>query len=176
MNIKVTPGVSMAEALPKIDAVFKKVIPSAPFDYKFADEEYALKFAMEERIGKLAAVFAGLAILISCLGLLGLSSFTAEQRTKEIGIRKVVGASVFNLCGLLSKDFVKLVVISSIISIPISYFALDYWLQNYTYRTEMSWWIFASAIAGAVSITLLTVSYQTIKAARMNPVESLRSE
>src|SRR5688572_21575769 len=106
INIRINPQTSAAKALPAIEAVFKKIIPSAPFDYKFADQEYALKFVAEERVGKLASVFAVLAIFISCLGLFGLASFLAEQRTKEIGIRKVVGASVFNLWKMLSKDFV----------------------------------------------------------------------
>ena len=146
------------------------------FDYKFADQEYALKFAAEERIGKLAAVFATLAILISCLGLFGLASFIAAQRTKEIGIRKVVGASVFNLWKMLSKDFVILVIIASIIAVPIGWYLLSNWLQSYSYRTEITWWVFVIAVAGAVLITLLTVSYQAVKAAMMNPVNSLKSE
>ncbi|RRB00015.1 FtsX-like permease family protein [Larkinella rosea] len=176
INIRINPAMSPAEALPKIEAVFKKIIPSAPFDYQFADQEYALKFAAEERIGKLAGVFAGLAIFISCLGLFGLASFMAEQRTKEIGVRKVLGASVLNLWGLLSKDFVLLVLIGFGIATPIAYYSLSDWLQNYQYRTEISWWIFAASGAGALAITLLTVSFQSIKAALVNPVKSLRSE
>ncbi|GAB3905285.1 ABC transporter permease [Larkinella knui] len=176
INIRIHPNVSTAVALPKIEAVFRKLVPNAPFDYKFADQEYALKFAAEERIGKLAGFFAGLAIFISCLGLFGLASFTAEQRTKEIGVRKVLGASVFNLWRLLSKDFVKLVVIAFGIATPIAWYSLATWLQNFQYRTEISWWIFAVSGAGALAITLLTVSFQSIKAALMNPVKSLRSE
>jgi putative ABC transport system permease protein len=176
VNLRINPDASIAAALPKIKAVFKKVIPSAPFDYKFADQEYALKFAVEERVGKLATVFAVLAILISCLGLFGLASFVAEQRTKEIGIRKVVGASVFNLWKMLSKDFVVLVVISCLIAIPIAYYFLTAWLQQYEYRTKISWWIFAATSLAALVITLLTVSYQAVKAALMKPVNSLRSE
>jgi ABC-type antimicrobial peptide transport system permease subunit len=176
INIRINPQTSTAEALPKIEAVFKKIVPSAPFDYKFADQEYALKFAAEERVGQLATVFAILAILISCLGLFGLASFVAEQRTKEIGIRKVVGASVFNLWKMLSKDFVVLVVISCFIAILPSYYLLAAWLKNYEYRTEISWWIFALTFVVSLIITLLTVSYQAVKAAMMNPVKSLRSE
>lgn len=176
INIKINPAVSSSEAIPKIASVFKEVVPSVPFDYTFADQEYALKFATEERIGKLATVFAVLAILISSLGLFGLASYVAEQRTKEIGIRKVVGASIFDLWGMLSKDFVALVLISSGIAIPIAYSFLSQWLLNYEYRTEIYWWIFVFVGAGAVIITLLTVSYQAIKAAMMNPVKSLRSE
>ncbi|WP_461042048.1 permease prefix domain 2-containing transporter [Spirosoma harenae] len=176
INIKINPTVSASEALPKIEAVFKKLIPSAPFEYQFADQEYALKFAAEERIGKLAGFFAILAIFISCLGLFGLASYVAEQRTKEIGVRKVLGASVLNLWSLLSKEFVLLVVIAFAISTPIAWYSLDNWLQKYNYRTELSWWIFAASGIGALLITLLTVSFQSIKAALVNPVKSLRSE
>lgn len=176
INIKIKPQVSTAESLPVIESVFRKIVPSVPFDYKFADEEYRAKFAAEERIGRLTSVFASLAILISCLGLFGLASFVAEQRTKEIGIRKVVGASVFSLWKMLSKDFVVLVVISCIISIPIAYYFLSDWLQKYDYKTEISLWVFSISGLGAITITLLTVSYQAIKAALMSPVNSLRSE
>ncbi|MVM33803.1 FtsX-like permease family protein [Spirosoma sp. HMF4905] len=176
INIRLNPNVSVAEALPNLEAVFKKLVPSAPFDYKFADQEYARKFAKEERISDLAFVFTILAIFISCLGLFGLASFMAEQRTKEIGIRKVLGASVLDMWGLLSKDFVLLVIIAFAIASPIAYYALDTWLQNFTYRTELSWWIFAASGASALAITLLTISFQSIKAALLNPVTSLRSE
>ncbi len=176
INIKINPNVSASRALPKIEAVFKKIIPSAPFEYKFADQEYAAKFAAEENIGRLAAVFGGLAIFISCLGLFGLASFVAEQRVKEIGVRKVLGASVINLWGMLSKDFVLLVIISQLIASPIAYYFMHNWLQHYQYRTNISWWMFAVTAFGAIAITLLTVSYQSIKAALENPVKSLRSE
>ena len=176
INIKLNPAISTSEALPKIEAVFKKIIPSVPFDYKFVDQEYALKFASEERISKLATFFAILAIFISCLGLFGLASFVAEQRTKEIGIRKVLGASVANLWQMLSKDFVVLVIISCLIAGPLAWYFMDGWLQKYTYRDSISWWIFAVSGAGALALTLLTVSYQAIRAALMNPVKSLRSE
>lgn len=176
INIKINPKTSASQALPKIEAVFKKIIPSVPFEYQFADEEYAAKFAAEERIGSLATVFAALAILISCLGLFGLASFIAEQRVKEIGVRKVLGASVLNLWSLLSKDFVLLVMIAFLIASPIAYYFMHQWLQHYQYRSEISWWIFAVTGAGAMAITLLTVSYQSIRAALENPVKSLRSE
>ena len=127
-------------------------------------------------MGKLASVFALLAILISCLGLFGLASFVAEQRTKEIGIRKVAGASVFNLWKMLSKDFVILVIIACVLAIPLAYYLMHQWLGIYEYRTKISWWIFVVTGAGALMITLLTVSFQAIKAAMMNPVKSLRSE
>jgi putative ABC transport system permease protein len=176
IELKLNPGKSAAESVAKIEAVFKKYIPSAPFDYKFADAEFAAKFAAEDRIGTLATFFAALAIFISCLGLFGLASFVAEQRTKEIGVRKVLGASVFNLWNLLSREFVMLVIISFTIAVPLSYYFMHNWLQNYQYRTEIYWWIFAAAGASALVITLLTVSFQAIKAAIVNPVKSLRSE
>lgn len=174
INIRVKPGVGMSQALPKIEAVFKKIIPSAPFDYKFVDDEYAAKFATEERFGTLVAFFSILAIFISCLGLFGLSSFTAEQRTKEIGVRKVLGASIFNIWYMLSKDFALLVVISFLVAMPAAYYFMYNWLDNFPYRTTLSWWIFAASGMGAMFITLLTVSLQSIKAAVMNPVKSLK--
>ena len=176
INIKLNPALSATESLKRIEAVFQKLNPASPFDYKFSDQEYERKFATETRIGQLAGIFAALAIFISCLGLFGLASFVAEQRTKEIGIRKVLGATVPNLWGLLSKDFVVLVIISCLISTPIAWYSLNGWLHKYEYRTEISWWIFALAAVGALIITLLTVSFQAIKAALMNPVKSLKSE
>jgi putative ABC transport system permease protein len=174
--IKINPNVSAHEALNKIAAVCKTYSPSVPFSYKFADDEYAKKFATEERIGELASTFAILAIFISCLGLFGMASFVAEQRVKEIGVRKVLGATVFGLWRLMSGDFVVLVIISLLIATPIAYYFMHGWLQNYTYRTEVSWWIFAVTSAGSIIITLMTISYQSIKAALTNPVKSLRSE
>ncbi len=174
--MKLNPNASAKSSIAKVEAAFKKYLPSAPFDYKFADTEFATKFAAEERIGKLATVFASLAIFISCLGLFGLASFVAEQRTKEIGVRKILGASTFNLWKLLSKDFVLLVLISLLIASPLAYYFMHSWLQNYQYRTELSWWIFIAAAIGALMITIITVSFQAIKAALMNPVKSLRTE
>lgn len=176
MNLRLNPDKNAKESLSVIEDVFKRVIPSAPFDYKFADEEYAAKFSQEERVGKLATFFAGLAILISCLGLFGLASFVAEQRTKEIGIRKIVGASVLNLWTLLSKDFVLLVLIACAISIPLAWYYLNGWLQGYDYRISIKWWVFLLSVAGAIVVTLITVSFQAIKAAMANPVKSLRTE
>jgi ABC-type antimicrobial peptide transport system permease subunit len=140
------------------------------------DEEYALKFAKEERIGNLAKIFAVLAIFISCLGLFGLASFVAEQRTKEIGIRKVLGASISNLWKLLSSDFIGLVAIACLIATPLAYYLLNNWLEKFEYRTPIPLWILLLTGVGAVVITLLTVSYQAIRAASMNPVNSLKSE
>ena len=176
LHIKMNPTVSASDALTKIEAVVNKIVPTALFDYKFVDEQYAKKFSQEDRISKLSGIFSVLAIFISCLGLFGLASFVAEQRTKEIGIRKVVGATVFDVWKLLSKNFVILVIISCAIAIPVAYYYMDIWLQKYQYRTVMSWYVFAVAIGGALLITLLTVSFQAIKAAIANPVKSLRTE
>ena len=176
LTMRLNPQQGTQAALTTIGNVLKEHLPEAPFNYTFVDEEYDQKFRSEERIGTLASLFAGLAIFISCLGLFGLASFMAEQRTKEIGVRKVLGASVLNLWGLLSKDFVLLVIIAFFIATPIAYYFLNNWLQKYEYHTEISWWIFAVSGVGALVITLLTVSFQSVKAALMNPVKSLRSE
>lgn len=173
---RINASKSVSTALADMERVFKKFNPSQPFIYQFVDEAFAKKFGNEVRIGKLAGFFAILAIFISCLGIFGLASFVAEQRTKEIGVRKVLGASVFNLWGLLSKDFIILVSVSLLIAVPLAYYFMHNWLQDYTYRTDMAWWIFAAAGLGAIVITLLTVSFQGIKAALMNPVKSLRTE
>ncbi|MBE9462268.1 ABC transporter permease [Dyadobacter subterraneus] len=175
-NIKINPESGSTEALSKIEQVFKKFNPAAPFDYKFTDEQYAKKFGDEIRIGKLTSFFAVLAIFISCLGLFGMATFIAEQRTKEIGIRKVLGASLASLWSMLSREFVLLVILSCILAAPIAWYFMDKWLTKYEYRTEFSWWIFALSGAGALVITLLTVSFQAIKAALMNPVKSLKNE
>jgi len=174
--IKINPNVSAHDALDKIAAVCKIYSPSVPFSYRFADDAYARKFANEERVGKLASSFAILAIFISCIGLFGMASFMAEQKVKEIGVRKVLGATVFSLWRLMSKEFVLLVIVSLLIAIPVAYNFMHNWLQNYTYRTALSWWVFTATAGGAILITLLTVSYQSIKAALANPVKSLRSE
>jgi ABC-type antimicrobial peptide transport system permease subunit len=176
INLKINANIPSSEALSKIDAVYKRFAPGSPFSYQFADSEYAQKFMAEERTGKLASVFAVLAIFISCLGLFGMASFVAEQRIKEIGVRKVLGASVINLWGLLSKDFLVLVTIALFIASPLAWYFMHGWLQSYQYRTEISWWIFACAGAGAMILTLLTVSYQSIKAAMANPAKSLKTD
>ena len=176
IDVRIKAGAPLQDALAKIAKVFEKYNPSAPFDYKFIDEEYAQKFSDEQRIGNLATFFATLAIFIACLGLFGFASFVAEQRKKEIGLRKVLGASVFNLWKLVSKDFVVLVLISLLIAIPVAYYFMHNWLQDYHYSTNLSWWIFVASGIGALVITLLTVSFQAIKAAIANPVKSLRTE
>lgn len=175
-TIRIKPGVPVRTALAAMEPVFKKFNPASPFIYSFLDEEYQKKFNTESRIGNLATVFSGLAILICCLGLFGLASFVAEQRTKEIGIRKVLGARVSGLWALLSADFVKLVALSMLISMPLSYYCMQQWLQNYALHTPISAWIFVIAGGGLLLITLATVSYQAVRAALMNPVKSLRSE
>jgi len=174
--VKLNPNMPTGEALKKVQAVFHRIIPSAPFDYKFADAEYDKKFATEQRIGQLAGFFALFAIFISCMGIFGMASFMAEQRTKEIGIRKVLGASVFTIWRLLSKEFVILVGISIGIAGPVAYWFLHQWLQGYTYHSGIPWWVFAATGLGTLLITLLTVSVQSLKAAMANPINSLKAE
>jgi len=174
--VRIKPNAGMKEALNKIAPVVKKFNPDQPFEYKFVDEDYAAKFIAEEQIGKLSAIFSSLAVFISCLGLFGLSSFVAEQRSREIGLRKVLGATIINLWRLLLKDFIALVLIACMISVPVAWIVLNRWLMHYEYRTQISWWIFFFAGAGAFIITLCTVSYQALKAAFANPAKTLRSE
>jgi len=176
ITIRLNPKMGTSQSISKIKAIFEKLDPAAPFDFRFVDEDFAKKFAIEQRIGSLATFFAVFAVLISCLGIFGLASFIAEQRVKEIGIRKVLGATVFNLWGLLSKDFLVLVSISFLIAIPASWYFMHNWLQHYEYRTGISVWIFVITAIGTILITLLTVSFQAVKAALANPVKSLRSE
>ncbi len=176
VNIRLDPSVGMTRSLAAIQSIFKKYDPENSVEYRFADQEYARKFEDGERVGRLAGGFTILAILISCLGLLGLSAFVAEQRTREIGVRKVLGASVLHLWSLLSQEFVMLVSLSLIIGGPIAFWIMHGWLQNYAYHATLSWWIFALAGGGAIALTLLTVSWQAIRAAMANPVNSLRAE
>jgi ABC-type antimicrobial peptide transport system permease subunit len=174
--MRLNPGKSASASLKTIETTLKKYTPDVPFAYKFVDEDFGSKFSAEERIGKLSSYFAVLAVLISCLGLFGMASFVAEQRTKEIGIRKVLGASVVNLWKLLSTEFVLLVLLSCIIAAPLAYHYLSNWLTNYDYRINISWMVFVIASLLALLITLVTVSFQAIKAAMANPVKSLRTE
>ncbi|MBS1523988.1 MAG: ABC transporter permease [Bacteroidetes bacterium] len=173
---RLSPHVETHTAIEKLTKIFNKYAPSFPYSYRFADEDYNKKFQLEELVGKLSGIFATLAIFISCLGLFGLAAYVAEQRTKEIGVRKVLGASVFSLWQLMSKDFVALVFVSLLVAIPSAYYFMHNWLQGYEYHTQLSWWIFASTAIVSILITLATVSFQSIKAAMMNPVKSLRSE
>ena len=174
--IKINPSLSAAAAIPGIQSVFRKYAPSAPFDYKFVDENFAKKFTTEDRVGKLSSSFAALAIFISCLGLFGMASFMAEQRIKEIGVRKVLGASALSITKLLSFDFIKLVIVSIAIATPVAWYAMDKWLRGFAYRINVSWEIFLVAGLLAVAVALITVSFQSIKAAIANPVKSLRTE
>jgi putative ABC transport system permease protein len=174
--VRINPDISSSEAIQKIAPIFDKYNPGFPFEYKFSDSEYAKKFSYEELIGNLSAIVSVLAIFISCLGLFGLASFMAEQRTKEIGIRKVLGASVTNVWQLLSKDFVQLVIISCLVASPIAWYSMSQWLKDYTYKIDIGAGVFVIVLIVALLITLLTVSYQAIKAALLNPVKSLRSE
>jgi ABC-type antimicrobial peptide transport system permease subunit len=176
LYIRINPGVSVREALTKIENVTSKIVPSSPFDYHFVDEQYNAKFMEEERVGKLALFFTLMAIVISCLGLLGFAAFLTERRTKEIGVRRVNGAKVSEILAMLNKDLIKWVVIAFVISCPIAWYAMHHWLENFAYKTEFSWWIFALAGLLALGIALLTVSWQSWKAATRNPVEALRYE
>src|SRR5579863_1588169 len=176
VTIKLNTRIGAREAIGKIAPVVAKFSPAEPFDYHFVDVDYDAKFRDELRIGTLAGFFTALAILISCLGLFGLASFVAEQRIHEIGVRKVLGASICTLWRLQSREFLLLVGLSCLVAIPIAWSVLHGWLQQFQYRTGVSWWIFGLAAAGALVITLVTVSWQAIAAARTNPVKSLRSE
>jgi ABC-type antimicrobial peptide transport system permease subunit len=176
ITVRISPQSGTTDALDELNSVFVKHNPNTPFEYRFADDQFAEKFDSEARVGKLVGIFAILAIFISCLGLFGLASFVAEQRTKEIGIRKVLGASVSRLWQMLSRDFVVLVIVSCFIAVPIAYYFVSDWLEKYQYRIEIQWWIFLLSCMAAILITLFTVSFQAIRAALMSPVDSLKSE
>ena len=176
MHIKLSNLQPTAKSLKQAEVIFKKYNPDFPFEYHFADEEYARKFQDEKRTATLAAFFSGLTIFISCLGLFGLATYMAETRIKEIGVRKVLGASVSNITLLVSRDFLRLVAIAFLIAAPVAAWSMETWLKNYPYRVNLQWWVFG--LAGAISflIALFTISYQAIRAAVANPVTSLRSE
>jgi putative ABC transport system permease protein len=174
--IRIKDDQAIQPALASIQKVIEKYNPSYPFDYRFVQDVFDKKFELENQVGALAGILAGLAAFISCMGLFGLVSFMAEQRVKEIGIRKILGASVPGIWSLLSSGFVKLVLISLVIATPIAWILLKGWLENYSYRTELSWWVFASTGLVALFITLITVSFQTIRSAMSNPAKCLRSE
>ena len=176
MHIKLNPVNTTSQNLAKAETIFKKYNPEYPFEYKFIDEEYATKFQDEKRTGTLTALFAGLTIFISCLGLFGLAAYMAQNRIKEIGIRKVLGASVTNITTLLSRDFLKLVIISVLLASPIAGYFMYKWLQDFPYRVQIQWWVFAIAGFSAITIALFTVSFQAIRAATANPVKNLRTE
>ena len=176
VHYKLNPARPVKEDLRLAEQVFKQYNPQYPFEYHFADEEYAKKFEDSKQTGTLAALFAGLTVFISCLGLFGLAMFMAAARMREIGVRKVLGASVGSITALLSKDFLRLVVIAFLVAIPISWYSMHEWLQHYTYNIGIEWWIFALAGLLSVAIALATVSFQAIRSAIANPVRSLRTE
>lgn len=167
---------NIPQLISSIENRYKTLAPGQPFAYSFMDEDFNKTYSNEQRMGTISMIFSGLAILVACLGLLGLITFAAEQRAKEIGIRKVLGANGSNIISMLSKDFLKLVLVASIIAIPLAWVAMNKWLQSFAYRIEISWWIFAIAALLSVFIALITIFYQAVKAAIANPVESLRSE
>jgi ABC-type antimicrobial peptide transport system permease subunit len=176
IHYRLSPTLATDKALQMARHIFDKYNPQYGFDYHFVDEEYAQKFSEEKRVGTLAGLFAGLTIFISCLGLFGLATYMAENRIKEIGVRKVLGASVGSITTLLSKDFLKLVIISFVIASPLAWYAMSQWLQTYTYRVSIEWWVFAVTALLSAVIAIVTVSFQAIKAAIANPVKSLRTE
>ncbi len=176
IHMKLNAAHPTAENIAKAEKIFKQYNPQYPFEYVFADDSYAKKFKEQQRTGTLATLFAGLTVFISCLGLFGLATYMAENRTKEIGVRKVLGASVFSITTLLSKDFLILVFTSLLIASPLAWWAMQKWLQNYSYHISIEWWVFAGAGILSILIALATVSYQSVKAAIANPVKSLRTE
>ncbi|MEX6686519.1 ABC transporter permease [Danxiaibacter flavus] len=176
MYVRIKRQSGSGTALRKIESVMKKYNPAYPFSYTFVDDQFNNLFLNEALISKLSRVFATLAIIISCLGLFGLAAYTAERRTKEIGVRKVLGASVSGIAGLLSKEFIKLVVLSCLVAFPLAWWIMHSWLQNYPYRIEIDLWVFAVAGIAAIVISLATISFQAVKAAIANPVKSLRTE
>jgi ABC-type antimicrobial peptide transport system permease subunit len=176
VNIRLNDAHPTAENLKKAEIIFKRYNPEYPFQYNFVDQEYAQKFDDEKRTGTLAALFAGLTIFISCLGLFGLATYMAENRVKEIGVRKVLGASVSGIVSLLSRDFLRLVIISFFIAAPLAWWAMHKWLQAYPYRVSIQWWVFVMAGVLSMGIAVATVSWQALRAALANPARSLRSE
>jgi ABC-type antimicrobial peptide transport system permease subunit len=176
IHIKLNGSNSTQKNIAEMEKIFREYNPQYPFEYHFADEQYAQKFTEEKLTGTLAALFGGLTIFIACLGLFGLAAYMAENRIKEIGVRKVLGASVGNITVLLSKDFIKLVVISIVLATPVAWWTMGKWLDGYEYHTTISWMVFVASALIAVIIALLTVSFQAIKAAVANPVRSLRTE
>jgi ABC-type antimicrobial peptide transport system permease subunit len=176
LYIRTKAGSNPEKVLSAIEGVHKRINPGYPFEYRFVDDQFNQLFSSERLMSKLAEVFAALAILISCLGLFGLAAYTAERRTKEIGVRKVLGASVAGIARLLSMEFLQLVAISCLLAFPVAWWASRSWLQNYEYRIAIHWWVFALAGSVSMVIALLTVSSQAVKAAIANPVKSLRTE
>jgi putative ABC transport system permease protein len=171
-----TSNTDFLETIVSLEKLWKKLAPGQPFQYSFLDDDFEKMYASEERLGNIFTVFSGLAIIIACLGLFALTAFTAEQRTKEIGIRKVLGASVSSIVMLLSKEFGKLILIAFVIATPIAWFGVDWWLKSYTYKAEIGVMVYILAGAFAFVIAWITMGYQSIRAASSDPVKSLRSE
>ncbi len=176
INLKLPPEKSLMHALQSIETEFAKFAPSVPFEFQFVDSAFGNKFKAEERMRKLSGTFSILAIFISCLGLFGLASFMAERRIKEIGIRKVLGASILSIFKMLSRDFVLLILFSGFIAVPVAYYFMQQWLENYTYHINVPWWVFGVAIVCVMLVALFTISYQAARAAIVNPIKSLRTE
>ncbi|MFK7845788.1 MAG: ABC transporter permease, partial [Rhodothermales bacterium] len=175
ISIKIRAGSERA-TVGQIADIFESFNPGFPFEYSFVDEDYQAVYESEQRISILSRFFAGLAIVISCLGLFGLAAFTAERRTKEIGIRKIMGSSTWGVVSLLSRDFTKMVAIAIAIALPLSYLLAKYWLEGFSYRIELAWWYFAGAAFITLAIAWLTVGFQTFKASRINPADCLQHD
>ncbi|MFZ1799216.1 MAG: FtsX-like permease family protein, partial [Chitinophagaceae bacterium] len=175
ISVRLQPG-DISDHLKQIGNIWKNFAPNTPFDYSFLDNEFDALYRSEQRMGTVFGVFTSLSIFVACLGLFGLSIFTAERRKKEIGVRKVLGASVKSVVTLLSKDFLKLVLLSTLIAFPVAWFGMDKWLEDFAYRISIGWSVFILAGCAALIIALFTISFQAIKAAIANPVKSLRSE
>nr|HQU59486.1 FtsX-like permease family protein [Saprospiraceae bacterium] len=171
-----TKTADYAALLPKLEQAWAQLVPGIPFEHSFLDENLQRQYESEANLANIIKAFTLIAILISCLGLFGLSAFTAEQRTREIGIRKVLGASVENLAGMLAKDFLQLTILAVVVALPLAWYAMNKWLTDFAYHTSIEWWMFALAGAIALAVAFLTVSFQSLKAALANPMESLRSE
>jgi putative ABC transport system permease protein len=172
---RLRPGTEKA-ALEKTAQLWAAAMPNAPFSFDFLDDSFARMYRSEARMGSVLSIFTGLALFIGCLGLFALAAFTAERRTKEIGIRKVLGASVAGITGLLARDFLKLVLVAIGIASPVAYYFMQRWLADFAYRIDIQWWMFVAAGAAAVAIAFLTVGFQSVRAALANPVTSLKSE
>jgi putative ABC transport system permease protein len=175
LSLKVS-GNNISGTLATIEKIWKKYLPEIPYQYSFLDERFADLYESEQRQGTIFTIFACIAIFIACLGLFGLSAFAITQRVKEIGVRRVLGASVDSIVTLLSKDFLKLVLIASVIAFPIAWYAMTHWLQDFAYRVHIHWWVFILSAIFALIVALVTISFHSIKAAMANPVTSLRSE
>jgi putative ABC transport system permease protein len=175
ISIKLSGG-DVKPALAHIEKIWKQFLPETPYDYRFLDERYQQLYEIEQRQGTLFTVFACIAIFIACLGLFGLSAFAISQRVKEIGIRKVLGADVRSIVGLLSKDFLKPVLVAALIAFPLAWYAMHKWLEDFAYRIGIPWWVFIAAGIGAAVIAFVTISFQAVKAASANPVKNLRTE